>query len=110
MKKKAVIITVIAAVGAIATTIFVIKKGPQLKRDLLNKVDHLKEKIKDIEVSDVKDAISSKLLEIKENIQDFDWNKPKKEVENKFHEIRNQLKSVKKHIPLTEVSQENKTN
>lgn len=100
MKKKTVIITAIAAIAAVGATIFVIKKGPELKEELLEKVDALKAKIKDIEVSDVKDAIQAKLVEIKEDIKAFDWEKPKKEVEKKFHEFKKQLKSVKKHIPL----------
>jgi len=102
MKKKTVIITAIAAVAAIGATIFVIKKGPELKEELLKKVDSLKAKIKDIEVSDVKDAIQAKLVEIKEEIKAFDWEKPKKEVEKKFYDLKKQIKSVKKHMPLVE--------
>jgi len=102
MKKKTAIITAIAAVLAIAATIFVIKKGPQLKEDLLKKVDDLKAKIKDFEVSEVKDAIQAKLVEIKEDIKEFDWEKPKAEVEKKFYELKKQIRSVKKHIPLIE--------
>jgi len=102
MKKKTVIITAIATVAAIGATIFVIKKGPELKEELLKKVESLKAKIKDIEVSDVKDAIQAKLAEIKEEIKAFDWEKPKKEVERKFYELKKQIKSVKKHIPLVE--------
>ena len=106
MKKKTLIITAIAATAAVVATVFVVKKGPELKKELEDKVDKLKEKIKNIEMSDVKEAISVKLTEIKENIQEFDWNKSKEEVERKFHEIKGQLKSVKKHIPLTEVKPE----
>jgi len=106
MKKKTAIITAVAAIFAIAATIFVIKKGPQLKEDLLRKVDELKAKIKDFEVSDVKDAIQAKLVEIKEDIKAFDWEKPKEEVEKKFYEFKKQLRSVKKHIPLIEEDQE----
>ena len=100
MKKRTVVITAIAAIAAVGATIFVIKKGPELKEELLEKVDNLKAKIKDIEVSDVKDAIQAKLVEIKEDIKAFDWEKPKKEVERKFYELKKQLKSVKKHMPL----------
>jgi len=106
MKKKTVVITALAALAAIGAAIFVAKKGPELKEDLLEKVDSLKVKIKDIEVSEVKDAIQMKLVEIKEDIKNFDWNKPKEEVEKKFYELKNQLKSVKKHIPLTEEAEE----
>jgi len=102
MKKKTVIITAVAAVFAVGATIFVVKKGPQLKKELLEKVDSLKAKIKDIEVSEVKDAIQAKLVEIKEEIKAFDWEKPKAEVEKKFYEIKKQIKSVKKHMPLIE--------
>jgi len=102
MKKKTVIITVIAAIVAIGATIFVVKKGPQLKEELLEKVDNLKAKIKDIEISDVKDALQGKLTEIKEDIKAFDWEKSKEDVQAKFYEVKGKLKSVKKHIPLTE--------
>ena len=106
MKKKTIIITVIAAIFAVGTTVFVIKKGPKLKEDLLKKVDELKTKIKDIEMSEVKDAIHTKLVEIKEEIKAFDWEKPKAEVEKKFFELKKQIKSVKKHMPLIEENQE----
>jgi len=106
MKKKTVVLTVIAAVAAIGATIFVVKKGPELKAELLEKVDALKAKIKDIEMSDVKDAVQAKLAEIKEDIKAFDWEKSKEDVQAKFHEIKGRLKSVKKHIPLTEEAAE----
>jgi len=106
MKKKTVIITAVAAIAAIGATIFVVKKGPELKEELIKKVDALKAKIKDIEVSEVKDAIYAKLVEIKEDIKAFDWDKPKKEVERKFYEIKQQLKSVKNHIPLVEETED----
>ena len=102
MKKKTAIITAVATVAAVGAAIFVVKKGPELKEDLLKKVDSLKEKIKDLEVSEVKDAIHAKLVEIKTEIKEFDWEKPKEEVEKKFHELKKQLKSVKKHLPLTQ--------
>jgi chaperonin cofactor prefoldin len=84
MKKKTAIITVIATVAAIGAAIFVAKKGPELKKELLEKVDTLKGKVKDLEVSEVKDAIQEKLVEIKNDIKDFDWEKPKEEVGKKF--------------------------
>lgn len=102
MKKKTVAITAIAAIAAVGATIFVIKKGPALKEELLNKVDALKTKIKDIEVSEVKEAISNRLVEIKEDIKNFDWEKPKAEVEKKFYELRRKIREVKKHVPLIE--------
>lgn len=102
MKKKAIIITAIAAVATVGAAIFVVKKGPQLKEDLLKKVDSLKNKVKDLEVSEVQDAISSKLAEIKNDIKEFDWDKPQEEVKKKFYEFKKQIRSVKKHIPLTE--------
>ena len=102
MKKKTVIITAIAAVAAIGATIFVVKKGPQLKEELLEKVDALKVKLKDIEASEVKEAIKTKLTDIKADIKAFDWEKSKEEVQKKFYEFKGQIKSVKKHIPLAE--------
>jgi len=102
MKKKTAVITGVVAIVALGATIFAIKKGPELKENLLKKVDSLKTKIKDIEVSDVKDAIQAKLVEIKDEIKAFDWEKPKEEVEKKFYELKKQIRSVKKHIPLTQ--------
>jgi len=100
MKKKTAVITVVATIAAVGATVFMIKKGPELKEELLEKVDTLKVKIKDLEVTDVTDAIQAKLIEIKDDIKEFDWEKPKKEVEKKFYEFKNQIQSVKKHIPL----------
>ena len=102
MKKTTAVITVIATVAALGAAIFVIKKGPELKDELLKKVDDLKAKIKDIEVSDVKEAVHAKLVEIKEDIKAFDWDKPKEEVQKKFYELKKQIRSVKGHIPLIE--------
>jgi len=73
MKKRTAIITAIATVAAVGATVFMIKKGPELKEELLEKVDSLKAKIKDLEVSDVTDAIQAKLVEIKNDIKEFDW-------------------------------------
>ena len=106
MKKRTIIFTLVAAVAAIGATLFIIKKGPELKKELIGKVDQLKEKIKDIEVSDVKDAISTKLTEIKADIQAFDWEKPKAEVEKKFYEFKKQIRAVKKHLPLIQEKEE----
>jgi chaperonin cofactor prefoldin len=100
--KKKLIIAGIAAVAAVGATVFVVKKGPELKEELLEKVDALKAKIKDIEASEVKEAIKTKLNDIKEDIKAFDWEKSKEDVQNKFLEVKGKLKSVKKHIPLTE--------
>jgi len=102
MKKKTLIITAIAAVAAVGATLFVVKKGPELKEELLERIDHLKAKIKDIEASDVKDAVKTKLIEIKEDIKAFDWEKSKDDVQQKFYDFKRQIKSVKKHIPLIE--------
>ena len=102
MKKRTAVITAVATVAAVGATVFMIKKGPELKEELLEKVDSLKAKIKDLEVSDVTDAIQAKLVEIKDDIKEFDWEKPKKEVEKKFYELKRQIKSVKKHMPLIE--------
>lgn len=106
MKKKTVVITAIAAIATVGAAFFVVKKGPELKKELLEKTDALKAKIKDLEVSEVKDAIQTKLVEIKEEIKSFDWDKSKDEVQKKFHELKKQLRSVKKHIPLTEEVEE----
>jgi len=100
--KKKLIIAGLAAIAAIGATVFVVKKGPELKAELLERVDNLKAKIKDIEISDVKDALQGKLTEIKEDIKAFDWEKSKEDVQAKFYEVKAKLKSVKKHIPLTE--------
>lgn len=102
MKKKTVIITVIAAIAAIGATVFIVKKGPDLKEELLEKIDTLKAKIKDIEASEVKDAVKAKLIEIKEDVKAYDWEKSKEDVKNKFYDFKRQIKAVKKHIPLVE--------
>ena len=102
MKKKTLIITAIAAVAAIGATVFVVKKGPELKEELLERIDTLKAKIKDIEASEVKEAVKAKLIEIKEEIKAFDWEKSKDDVQQKFYDFKRQIKSVKKHIPLIE--------
>ncbi len=64
-----------AAVGVGLGVLFAPKKGSETRRDLKNKLDELANKVKGIDVDDVKEAIELKIEEIKKELSDLDKEK-----------------------------------
>lgn len=64
-----------AAIGTGIGMLFAPKKGSETRRDLKNKLDELANKVKGIDVDDVKEAIELKIEEIKKELSDLDKEK-----------------------------------
>ena len=64
-----------ALAGASLGLLFAPKKGSELRADLKVKLDELLEKVKEIDVKEVKDEFNKKVEEIKEELADMDKEK-----------------------------------
>lgn len=64
-----------AAIGAGLGILFAPKKGSETRRDLKEKLDELANKVKGIDVKEVKESIEDKIEEIKMELADLDKEK-----------------------------------
>lgn len=93
MKKRNVFVLG-ALLGAAAVALLTPKSGKEMQNELLQKVDDLQTKIKDLEVEDVKEAFVTKLDEVKELINNFDWELSKADLEVKVNDVKAKLNEM----------------
>ena len=73
-KKRCGLLTGLLIGGGLGV-LFAPKKGSETRKDLMNKINELTEKIKEIEFSDVKETISSKIEDLKAELMTLDSEK-----------------------------------
>ena len=93
MKKRNVFVLG-ALLGAAAVALLTPKSGKEMQNELLQKVDDIQTKIKDLEVEDVKEAFVTKLDEIKELFNNFDWELSKADLEVKVNDVKAKLNEM----------------
>lgn len=99
MKKSTlVILGTVVGVGVATTAVVRSKKGKEMKKYLLKKVDQLQEELAAIEMSTVKQPLMTKLEEITEAIDHIDWETSKREINHTYFELRQKLKLLKEHL------------
>ena len=73
-KKKCGLLTGLLIGGGLGI-LFAPKKGSETRKDLMLKINDLTDKVKEIEISDVKGAISEKIDDLKVELMDLDSEK-----------------------------------
>ena len=76
------------AIGAGIALLFAPKKGEELRKDLLEKISELCDKLKDVDSEEVKANVEKKVQEIKDGIKDLDAEKIKKAAVKKGEELK----------------------
>ena len=76
-----------AAIGAGLGILFAPKKGSETREELRVKLEELMEKVRNIDMEDVKDQIEDKISEIKKELEDLDKEKVIKIAKKKSREI-----------------------
>lgn len=77
-----------AAIGAGLGILFAPKKGSETRRDLKEKLDELANKVKGIDMDDVKESIELKIEEIKMELADLDKEKVLKIAKEKGNALK----------------------
>lgn len=83
-------------IGAGLGLLFAPKKGSETRKDLINKINELSEKIKDIELEDVKETLSIKIEELKSELADLDKEKIAAIARKKAEGIKNKSEELYK--------------
>ena len=83
-----------AALGAGLGLLFAPKKGSDLRAELKVKIDELMTKIKEIDVSEVKDEFDKRLDDIKANLDDLDKEKVLEIAQEKAVQIKEKVEEL----------------
>ena len=74
------------------------KSGKETRRDIKNKFDELEEKIKNLELSDLKQGALDKLEELRIKISDLDQEKASELIKEKIKDIKEKLSELSRYI------------
>ena len=96
-----------AVIGGALALLFAPKKGSETRRDLKNKFDEMKEKLKEVDKDEVKENIEAKINQIKEELDDLDKEKVLKIAKKKASQIQDAASellnyAVEKGTPVLE--------
>jgi len=87
-----------AAVGAGLGILFAPKSGAETRRELKEKLDELKNKVKDVDLDDVKKYVVEKTEEIETALKDLDKEKVMKIAKQKAKEIEKSAKDLVTYV------------
>ena len=95
------------AIGAGLGILFAPKSGKETRKDLKLKLEEMLNKVKEIDVDDVKVEFESKIYEIKRELEDLDKEKILKIAKEKANDIQNKVSelvdyAVEKGTPVLE--------
>lgn len=96
-----------AGIGAGLGILFAPKKGSETRRDLKLKFDELVEKVKDIDMDEVKETVEAKIYEIREELESLDKEKVLKIAKSKAQKVTDMAQelvdyTVEKGTPIIE--------
>ena len=102
-------------VGAGLGILFAPKKGSETRKDLLDKINELAAKVKEIEYEDVKKTISNKIEELKAELADLDKEKVGAIARKQMNSIKKKSEELytlakEKGTPVLEKAAENVRN
>ena len=86
-----------SAIGAGIALLFTTKKGEELRKDLLDKISELCDKLKDIDSDEVKANVEKKVQEIKDGLKDLDSEKVKKAAVEKGEQLKAKAEELVKY-------------
>jgi gas vesicle protein len=91
--------------------LFAPKKGSETRKDLMNKINELIAKVKDIDIAEVKSDLESKLEDIKTELEDLDKEKVLKIARRKAADLKSKSEellavAVKKGTPIVQQAAE----
>ncbi len=86
-----------AGIGAAITALFTTEKGREYQAKIAKACDDLKNKLKDIDLDDVKESINTKIDEIKEELKDLDKEKALDIAKTKAKVLENKAKELVKY-------------
>jgi len=100
------------AIGAGLGMLFAPKAGSETRKDLKVKLDELLQKVKEIDIDEVKEEFELKIYEIKNELSDLDKEKVLKIAKKKSKEIQKKVEelvdyAVEKGTPVLETAANN---
>ncbi len=80
--------------GVATTLILAPKSGKELQKDLKDKLTDVQDKIKELDVEEVRESFLVRLDEVKALVTEFDWEASKSELEKRASDIKDRLDAL----------------